>query len=127
MLGTMSASALETLQQANHSLRSTLLRLNPERGHCSAIRPQDFDHLRTEVLRAGECLRNAKASSESAVAFDAAALEKELLEYQSLLERLKHFLPDLHGRLLAEKTRLETATNRVAAITAWAGASRKTL
>ena len=43
------------------------------------------------------------------------------------LEKLKDFLPDLRGRLLAEKSRLESAQTHVAAAAAWARASKKTL
>jgi hypothetical protein len=53
--------------------------------------------------------------------------EKEALEYRSNLEKLKHFLPELHGSLLAERARLETAQTHVAAAAAWAQASKKTL
>jgi hypothetical protein len=118
----MPPDALETLRQVNDNLRSALLRLHPERKHCSTIRPQDFFDLLSQVLRAGECLRRLPAHSEAAE-----ALEKESLEYRNNLEKLKHFLPDLHGRLLAEKSRLETAQTHVAAAAAWARASKKTL
>jgi hypothetical protein len=118
----MPPDALETLRQVNDNLRSALIRLRPERKHCSTIRPQDFSDLLSQLLRAAECLRRLPAHSEAAV-----ALEKESLEYRSNLEKLKHFLPDVHGRLLAEKSRLETAKNHVAAATAWARASKKTL
>jgi hypothetical protein len=52
------------------------------------------------------------------------ALEKEALEYRRNLEKLKHFLPDVQARLLAEKSRLETARTHVAAAAAWAKASK---
>ncbi len=118
----MPPDALETLRQVNNNLGSALLRLRPEQRHCSTIRPQDFSDLLSEILRAGECLRRLPAPCEEAV-----ALEQETLEYRSNLERLKHFLPELHGNLLAEKARLETAQTHVAAAAAWARASKKTL
>ncbi|MGD0791570.1 MAG: hypothetical protein ABR920_07345 [Terriglobales bacterium] len=118
----MPPDALETLRQVNDNLRSALIRLRPERKHCSTIRPQDFSDILSQLLRAAECLRRLPPHSEAA-----AALEKESLEYRGNLEKLKHLLPDLHGRLLAEKSRLETAQNHVAAATAWARASKKTL
>jgi hypothetical protein len=115
----MTASdALETLRQVNDNLRSALIRLHPERKLCSSIRPQDFSDLLSGILRAAEC----RAHSESSVAF-----EEESLEYRSNLEKLKDFLPDLHERLLAEKSRLETAQTHVSAASAWARASQKTL
>jgi len=109
---------LETLRQVNEILRSTLVRFRPERQHCSNIRPQDFSGLLGELLRAAECLRRASSSESSA------ALDKESLEYRTNLERLKHFLPDLHTRLLAEKTRLETARAHLNAAQAWTRARR---
>jgi len=118
----MTPDALETLRQVNANLRSALIRLRPERKHCSTIRPQDFSEILSQLLRAAECLRRLPAHSEAA-----AALEKESLEYRGNLEKLKHFLPGLHVRLLAEKSRLETARTHVAAAAAWVRASKKTL
>jgi hypothetical protein len=117
----MSPDALETLRQVNDNLRSALIRLRPEQKHCSTIMPQDFSDLLSQLLRAAECLRRPPAQSQ------AVALDKESLEYRSNLEKLKDFLPDLHGRLLAEKSRLETAQTHVAAAAAWARANKKTL
>jgi hypothetical protein len=94
----MPPDPLATLRQVNESLRFALLRLRPERKHCSAIRPQDFSDILSQLLRAAECLRRLPADSKVA-----AILEKESLEYRSNLEKLKHFLPDLHARLLVEK------------------------
>jgi superfamily I DNA and/or RNA helicase len=118
----MPSDTLETLRQVNDNLRSALIRLRPERKHCSTIRPQDFSDILSQLLRAAECLRRSQAPSEAAV-----ALEKESLEYRSNLEKLKNFLPDLQARLLAEKSRLETARAHVTAAAAWARASKKTL
>jgi hypothetical protein len=118
----MPPDALETLRQVNANLHSALLRLRPERKRCSAIRPQDFSDLLSHLLRAAECLRRLPPLSEAG-----AALEKESLEYRGNLEKLKHFLPGLHVRLLAEKSRLETARAHVAAAMAWARARKKTL
>jgi hypothetical protein len=118
----MPPDALETLRQVNDNLRSALIRLRPERKLCSSIRPQDFSDLLSQLLRAAECLRRQRTQSEASV-----ALEEESLEYRSNLEKLKDFLPDLHGRLLAEKSRLETAQTHVAAVAAWVRASNKTL
>jgi len=118
----MPSDAVEILRQVNESLRSALLRLRPERKHCLRIRPRDFSDILSQLLRAAECLRRLPPHSEGA-----AALEKESLEYRSNLEKLKHFLPDLQVRLLAEKSRLETARPHVASATAWALANKKTL
>jgi len=118
----MPLDTLETLRQVNDNLRSALIRLRPEQKDCSTIRPQDFSDILSQLLRAAECLRRLPPHSGAG-----AALEKESLEYRSNLEKLKQFLPDLHGRLLAEKARLEDAQVHVAAAAAWVRASKKTL
>ena len=114
----MPPDTLETLRQVNDNLRSALLRLRPEQKHCSSITPQDFSDILGQLLQAAECLRHLPPHSGA---------DKESLEYRSNLEKLKHFLPDLHERLLAEKARLENAQLHVAAAAAWARASKKTL
>lgn len=121
----MSPDALDTLRQVNDYLRSTLIRLRPERKHCSAIRPQDFSDLLTQVLRASQCLRTpphvpAALTTES-------ALHEATLEYRGNLEDLQRFLPDLQARLLAEKGRLEIAKTHVAAAAEWDRAAKKAL
>ena len=118
----MPLDPLETLRQVNDNLHSAFIRLHPEQKHCSTITPQDFSDLLSHILRAAECLERQRAHSESSV-----ALDEESLKYRSNLEKLQHFLPDLHNRLLAEKSRLETARTHVAAAAAWARASKKTL
>jgi hypothetical protein len=118
----MPPDALESLRQVNDNLRSALLRLRPERKYCLTIKPQDFSDILSQLLRAAECLRHPPTHSGAA-----AALEKESLEYRRNLEKLKHSLPDVHVRLLAEKSRLETARTHVAAAAAWARARKKTL
>jgi hypothetical protein len=118
----MRPDALETLRQVNDNLRSALLRLRPERKRCSTITPQDFSDILSQLLRAAECLRHPPTHSEAA-----AALERESLEYRTNLERLKHSLPDVQVRLLAEKSRLETAKAHVAAAAAWARSRNKAL
>jgi hypothetical protein len=114
--------ALETLQQANETLRSALVRLRPERKHCSSIKPQDFSDILSQLLRAAECLRRLPQPSPSG-----AAIEQETLKYRNNLKELKRFLPDLHGRLLAERSRLETARSHIAAAAAWAQARKKSV
>ena len=118
----MTPDMLETLRQVNDNLASALIRLSPEQKHCSAIRPQDLSNLLGEVLRAAECLQCLPANSEVA-----AALRQQSLEYRGNLEKLSHFLPQLHKNLLAEKSRLETAQANLTSAAAWAQASQKTL
>lgn len=116
----MPPDALDTLRQVNAYLRSALLSLRPEERHCSTITPQNFLDLLTQLRRAAECLRCPTARSEAT----ALVLQKELLEYRCSLEKLRRSLPDLHGRLLAEKARLEGAQAHVATAAAWAQASK---
>jgi len=118
----MPGEAIATLRQVNDGLRSTLVRLHPEQSLCSTITPEDFSAIIGEISRARQCLQHFAPGTEAT-----AAIEKELLEYRDNLEKLKQFLPDLHGRLLAEKVRLETANNKLAAAAAWAQANEKTL
>jgi hypothetical protein len=130
----MPSDALETLREVNDHLRSALIRLCPEQRPRQStkqgrkqkggpiLRSQDFSGIRSEILRAAECLRRPRRHSESAAAF-----EKESREYCTNLERLRHILPLVHGHLLAEKSRLEAARNHVAAVAAWARASKESL
>lgn len=113
------AKFIDILREVNRSLRSALLRLRPERRHCASIKPHDFSNLLSHLLRASECLQQSRASGESSAAFD-----EEALDYRRNLEALKRFLPDVQLRLLAEKSRLETARSHVAAAAAWAQAGK---
>ena len=117
----MRPDTLATLCEVNGKLASALLRLSPEHTHCSAIRPQDFSDLLSEILRAAQCLQCLPANSEVS-----AALEQQSLEYRSNLERLQHLLPELHRNLLAEKSRLENAQTNLTSAAAWARTSQKT-
>jgi len=132
----MPSDAFTTLRAVNDKLRSALQRLQPEQRRCSAIAPAEFPGLLAELLRGRECLRNLPAQTptgsfagcEHMGALNGVdALEKEAREYRSNLEGLKRFLPDLHARLLAEKARLENAQTHLAAASAWARASKRTL
>ncbi len=118
----MIPDTLQTLRQVNESLRSALHRLRPEHTHCSAIQPQDFACLLSEIVRAAGCLQ-----SQPFARVADAALQQESLEYRGNLEKLRVFLPEVHRSLLVEKSRLETAQAHVAAATTWARASFRTL
>jgi hypothetical protein len=117
----MAADTLTTLQQVNGSIRSALTRLRPDQKHCSNIRPQDFSDLLGEILRAAECLRLQPPQSEG-MEFTQASLE-----YRTNLVKLRDFLPELQGNLLAERSRLEIAQAHVAAAAEWARTGAKTL
>ena len=118
----MPPDVLQTLRQVNGSLASALIRLSPEQKHCSTIMPQDFTDLLSEILGAAQCMQCLPANSEVS-----AALEQQSLEYLGNLQRLKHFLPELHRNLLAEKSRLENAQTNLTSAAAWARTSQKTL
>ncbi len=117
--------ALETLRRVNEGLRSALLRLRPERKHCSTIKSQDLSDIRDQLTRAAECLPLQPPTHKAASTIEA-ALEKEALEYRNNLEELKHFLPDVHLRLLAEKSRIATARTHIESAAAWNRAAQKT-
>jgi hypothetical protein len=117
----MPLDALATLRQVNKTLRSALVRLRPERQTCSSIQPNDLADIHVQLAQATECLRPEQANRESS------AFAEEKLAYRRNLEELKQFLPSLQVRLMAEKSRLEDAKNRVAAADAWAQARSKSL
>ncbi len=112
---------LEILHQVNEYLRAALIRFRPERRHCSAIKALDFSDVREQLRQAAACLRRSPTSQARS------EIEKESLAYFSNLENLKRLLPDVHVRLLAEKSRLETARTHVRAATAWGRANRNSL
>jgi len=123
------SSPLLILRQVNESVRNALLRFRPELQHCSAIPPGEFSSLLAELLRARKFLSglNTNSCPASTEPDEAAALADEMREYHANLEKLKHILPDVQIRLLAEKSRLQRAQSHVIAASAWAGASKKTL
>lgn len=117
-----SPDSLETLREVNRNLRAALVRLRPERKHCANVKPEDFSSMLAELMRASACLRQPRAHQATVADF-----QKETAEYHKNLEELRRFLPNLHLRLLAERSRLETARSHVAAAAAWAKAREKTL
>jgi hypothetical protein len=126
------SSSASSLQQINVRLRSALTRLRPEQRHCSSLRAQDFSDLLKDLLRAAECLQHKPSGKSepdvaSPVTSDATSFEEEARAYHLNLEKLNRFLPDLHTRLLAEKSRLENALAHAAAASAWAQANKPTL
>jgi hypothetical protein len=123
------SSPLLTLREVNENVRAALLRFRPELQQCSAIAPGEFSSLLGELLRARECISafdQADHSISLEIPGDQGALAQEVREYRANLEELKHLLPDLQMRLLAERARLGRAQVHLAAADAWAGASKKT-
>ena len=107
----MPPGPVETLREVNSDLRRVLVHFQPERRHCSTIAPQDFVVVLDQLLRAASSRNSLESSAE---------LEQELLDYRGNLEQLQRLLPDLHGRLLAERARLESARSQLAAAAVWA-------
>ena len=114
----MPPRSLEILREVNGYLRRALVSFRPERRHCSTITPQDFTIILDQLLRAASVRDPFEPTTE---------FEKELLEYRSNLEKLTQLLPDLQGRLLAEKARLESARSQLASAAVWAQTSKTTL
>jgi len=109
--------SLGTLRNVNKNLRHAMLRLRPERKHICTLHPEDLIGLRNQISQADGCLRWLPGIAEATE-----DVRKELLEYRHNLEKLKHFLPDLHARLLAEQSRLAAARSHAAAAAHWAHA-----
>jgi len=85
-----------------------------------AATPQQMSALLSELMRAGQWLRALPESSD-------AALEQELSQYRTLVERLRDLLPSIHEALLEERARLERERDRVRSASEWAHGSRQTL
>ena len=82
--------------------------------------PEQMSGLLSELLRAGEFLRNRPGENNP-------ALEDELAAYRQQLMRLRDQLPLIHRSLLNERAYLEHERERVQAAAEWARASRQTL
>jgi len=118
----MMRAAIQALRLSNRNLSAGLVRLQSGGDAPAAIRFGDFLALRTDLLRAANCMRSI--SPDPALT---AELEKEISEYRSNLEQIARVLPSVHGRLQAEKGRLETALDHLHAVAAWADASKDNL
>lgn len=126
----MTPDPLSTLTRVNESLRSALGRFCPAPDSNLTVTPDDFANLLADLLRAGECLREVAANPARQVPRQSAAtpaLDHATREYYAHLETLKNCLPDLHTRLLAERSRLRTAQAHATAVGAWVRANTKTL
>jgi hypothetical protein len=82
--------------------------------------PQQMAGLLSELMRAGEWLRDLPVSRDEAV-------EQELTVYRKHVERLRDLLPSIHGALLRERGRLEQERARVESAAEWARGSRQIL
>jgi hypothetical protein len=110
----------QALHASNEKLRAGLLRLQP--AYRLAILPGDLADLRNQLIKVRAQLRSVTPGT----VLDAEQ-QNELTQYRNQVMQLRQLLPSVYGRLLAEKVRVETARERVAATRAWTEASRKTL
>lgn len=111
------------LREVNRRLRMWLDSLLPQAVPCLATRvptPDQMSGLLSELLRAGECLRNRPRETDC-------ELEAEVREYRVQVKRLSELLPFLQRALLSERARLEREREQVKAAQHWASASRQTL
>jgi hypothetical protein len=118
----MPKPAIEDLRQAHRALQAGLARLQPQLTNPASLKPDDFAGLLASLLSAAGVVRTIPAASMSAV-----EMKKEISQYRTTIEKLAQVLPSIHGRLLAEKARLEIVQTHMAATAAWAQASKKTL
>ena len=110
------------LRAVNVHLRAALNRMQPEPGAPWLLKADDLSDLRAVILRAAKCQRAIEAN-----ATPEAEAVKELREYRTNMEELAWVLPNVQGRLLAEKARLQNGRAHLAAIESWAQASQGTL
>jgi hypothetical protein len=112
-------SLAQNLHESNARLCFWLDSLPPSTQSRSAT-PEQMMGLLSELMRAGEWLRDMPRDKDS-------ALELELSEYRRNVERLRALLPSIHSTLLEERARLEQERARVASAEEWAGRSCQTL
>jgi len=117
----MMANPFEALRLVNQNLSTALSRLrswsNPRGGHS-----YDFSLLHGEVLRSAEVIREISSN-----ATPEPELAKEISQYRRNLAALAEILPVLHGGMLAQRSRLQAALNRLQTAAAWAEAGKSSL
>jgi hypothetical protein len=113
----MPTDVMERLHLANRSLREKVAGWQAGRPLTSAT--QDFAEVLTE-------LRSVRARWGQIFNSDM-EIQREVSEYRHNLEQLAKILPAIHGKLLAEKGRLQTRRNHLSAAAAWAESRAKTL
>jgi hypothetical protein len=118
----MLALALLTrnLRQANSRIGLLLAGVALNSSVPQAVTPQQMSGLLTELMRAGQWLRELPRENDP-------ALEQELSAYRENVLRLREMLPRIHRALLEERTRLESERARVELAAEWARRSRQTL
>jgi len=94
--------ALDILRQVNAYLRAALIRLQPERTHCSVIEPQDLWDLRNQNSAGRRCLRRLPPDAKTIAAF-----ENEFFRIPRQSGKAPSDPPDLYGRLIARSRGLK--------------------
>jgi len=118
----MATLSSETLRLTNCRVRGLMQSMLTAQDETALVKPDEFDALLAEVTQAAGGLRGLPQES-----MQDADLAKEISAYRDSLENLLQILPALQKRLLAQKMRLEAQRNHLAAASAWANASGKTL
>jgi hypothetical protein len=114
----MSDSVLEGLQQANRNLRQMLLLLQQD--GLNAARKGLFGKLRAQVSQADACLRRTGLDTSRS-----SQTMSEISQYRRHLQQITQILPVVHGRLLAEKARLQIKRARHEGVQVWVDAQQK--
>jgi hypothetical protein len=118
----MPASPAESLRLINAKVRFVLNGWQLKSAAASALTPTVFTDLLAEIHNAAELLRGTPAH-----AAPDPQLQEEIAAYYRNVQELEKNLPAMQGRLLVEKSRLETARTHLAAAAAWAEVRKKTL
>ncbi len=120
----MTSSACDAVafdvHEANSRLTFWLNSLVLSRADTPAVTPEQMAALLSELMRAGEWMRNGQPQSRTR------DVEETIREYRGQLERIRDLLPTIHRQLLAERARIESERSRVKCAAAWAQASRRT-
>jgi hypothetical protein len=111
------------LSEINRKLHERLDRMTMECGQERPADCKDVAALLSALMQAGAGLRS---KARPAPGTDP-ELDRELDVYRRNVERLRALLPSIHGRLLAERARIEAQRSRVGSVTEWAGTLRQTV
>ncbi len=121
MLELTETQLTENLRRTNTRLRRYLEGLTPDPADPTAPPPQIISEVLSELLRAGEWMRQGLADSRDG------QVQAELVDYRRNLERLRDRMPAIHRHLLAERARLEAERARIESAVDWAQGSRQIL
>jgi hypothetical protein len=111
----------QNLRQTNTRLRQWLESLETGPVHPMAPSPRIIAELLSELIRAGEWLRDGVPAASGQ------ELKAEVAEYRRNLARLRTQMPAIHNHLLQERARLEAERTRIESAAAWATGSHQTL